>query len=114
MNILKSFLRKKIDEGRVADWFVHTLLEASTEGFPEVVDFINTEPEFAQSPNLSEENIQWFLQVVFAGNLQQLHHYFPLEQLNRMREISIRKFVYHNHDINITEDSILHYEALAR
>ena len=50
------------------------------------------------------------MQIIFAGNLQHMHHYFPLEQLNRMREVSIRKFVFENHDINITEDSILHYE----
>ncbi|MCH7534439.1 MAG: hypothetical protein IH948_01590 [Bacteroidetes bacterium] len=110
MNILKSFLRKKIDEGRVADSFIHTLIEVSTEGYPEVVDFINTEPGFDSSPEISTDNIQWFLQVVFAGNLQHMHHFFPLDQLNRMREICIRKFVFENHDINITEDSILHYE----
>jgi hypothetical protein len=63
------FGKKKISEDRLVELYVNSLTNLIDKGFDEVAGFINEDEQFAQSPNITRNEIQWFLYIVFSANL---------------------------------------------
>jgi len=85
------FGKKKIKEDIVANIFVNTILETIDKSFPEVVATINEAPEFTTCPQLSAENDDQFILIVFAANLLYLSDNLKDYQDERMEQLIISK-----------------------
>jgi len=72
-----SFLtKKKISEAKLADVFVTSVLKLVDEGFPELAEMINNDPDFKFSPDIKADEADRFLLIVLAGNLERLPQHF--------------------------------------
>lgn len=98
--MLAFLTKKKLTEDQLADCFVNGILQLVDQGFPDVAEMINIEPEFETAPQLRADAADRFLMIVVAGNLQNLschfHDYRDVritdKILNRLSEIlSIEK-----------------------
>lgn len=91
---LFSFIgKKKLKEQHVAKVFVSTINELATESFPTLAEFLNEVPELESSPSIKDDQIEWFLYIVFCSNLYNLKNHFEADQLNRMRILVIDEFI---------------------
>lgn len=91
--MLGLFGKKKIKADELAPNYVHALYEVADQGFEEIAGYINEEKEFEHSPKLSDEENEWFLYIVYAGNLIYLDDFFDKKQADElslvfMKEIS--------------------------
>jgi hypothetical protein len=85
------FGKKKIKEDIVANVFVNTIFNTIDDGFPEIVGIINDAPEFETAPNISQNDVDQFTLIVFAGNLLNASSYFNDHQGDRVVNIVINK-----------------------
>lgn len=91
---LFSFIgKKKLKEQHVAKVFVNTINELAIESFPTLAEFLNDVPELESSPAIKDDQIEWFLYIVFCSNLYNLKSHFEADQLNRMRILVIDEFI---------------------
>jgi hypothetical protein len=85
------FGKKKVKEAIAANIFVNTVLETIDNSFADVVGVINDAPEFTTSPQISENNDDQFILIVFAANLQFISNHFKDYQDERMTRLIISK-----------------------
>ena len=113
--MLGLFGKKRLKESHVAKVFVSTINELAVDAFPVIAEYLNEVPELKASPKVQSNQIEWFLYIVFAANLNDLNKYFDSDQLNRMRIQIIDEFIESLEDrdadyvldqINIYEDYI--------
>ena len=62
--MLKSLLKKRVTEDKMANIFVNSLIHSVDEAFPQVAALINEDPVFNVSPSLIETDSDKFLLVV--------------------------------------------------
>lgn len=74
--MLSFLLKKKVSESQVANHFVQSIVQLVDDGFPELVEIINYDPEFERRPNLAPEDSNEFLLIVLAGNISQVPKHF--------------------------------------
>lgn len=70
--MLGIFGRKKIEESKLAQIFVNSMINMGQEAFPDIADMINDDPEFIESPGLNHDGYIPFLFVIISGNLKYL------------------------------------------
>ena len=64
-----SFLTKKrISTAEVARAYCNTIVGAVEEGFDDIAELINNDPEFVDKPQLTQADFKDFLMVIIAGN----------------------------------------------
>ncbi len=85
-------LRKRIDEEKLANIFVNSLLEAVENGFEVVAEMINDDPAFENSPNISSNAYEQFLLIIITGNLEFLKNNTQIEDIKEMEEKIIYKY----------------------
>jgi len=85
------FKKKKLTEDQLANFFVNSILNLVEEGFQDVVEIINNDPEFAKTPNISKEDYDKFLLVVIAGNIKLMSDHFDSVKDVRITEKIYRK-----------------------
>lgn len=85
------FKKKKITEDQLANFFVNSTLKLVEEGFGDVAEIINNDPEFLEKPNVSSEDFDRFLLVVIAGNLKLMGQHFESVKDVRIAEKIYRK-----------------------
>lgn len=90
--MLTLFGKKKLSEDKVTNMVVNGLIDAVENNFPDVVALINSDPDFVDSPNVSEKDDREFLLIVITGNLKFIPQYFESGQDQRMKELLISKF----------------------
>lgn len=86
------FTKKKITEETLANIFVNGIIKLVEDGFPELADMINNDPEFQTSPKLLKENYDKFLLIVFTGNLSFLPDHFNAVEQMKMQDRIYAKF----------------------
>ncbi len=69
-NMLGIFGRKKIGEEQLAQIFVNAMISMSQEGFQDVSEIINEDPDFIKTPDLTSDGYIPFLFVIISGNLK--------------------------------------------
>ena len=84
--------KKKIQEDKLADYFVGSILRMVDEGFPDIVEIINTDPHFITSPRIKINDSDKFLLIVIAGNLKFVPKHFNDYQDIRLIDVIVRKF----------------------
>jgi len=87
--MFKIFGKKKLKEDVVASILVNTILDTVEKGFPVVAGIINDAPEFTSNPNISEKDLNKFLLIVIAGNLQYIPQQLRNNQDDRMISLVI-------------------------
>lgn len=92
MMIATLFGKKKITEDKLANVFVNTVLEMSSEGFPTVVAEVNEAPEFETPPTLDARDDERFLLIALAGNLTEMQRILGPGLDKRMFSLSVSKF----------------------
>ena len=68
--------KKKVDSKLTASIYVAALNNVVNEGFVEIKDFINNNNNLEDIPNLTNEDIKWFRNIIFLGNMQSLQLHF--------------------------------------
>lgn len=109
------FGKKKVKPSDLAPQYVSTIYEVVDAGFGEIAGYINEEKEFEKSPKLSDAENEWFLYIVYAGNLINLEDHFDKKQTNEIAAVfsqEITKAMNKDHEtaIEILQD----YEAFLR
>lgn len=89
--MLKTLLKKRISEDRMANIFVNSIITSVDEAFPHVAALINEDPNFEHSPGIQEQDSDKFLMVVFAGNLKFIPEHFEAYQDVSLIEAIYRK-----------------------
>lgn len=86
------FKKKKLTEDQLANFFVNSLLQLIDNGFEDVVEIINNDPEFAKAPKLQKEDTDKFLLIIIAGNMKLMNGHFEAVKDIRLAEKIVRKF----------------------
>lgn len=69
-------LRKKIDENKLANIFVNSLIEVVENGYSDIVEMIKEDPAFVKTPVINESKWNHFLLITIVGNLEFLKESF--------------------------------------
>ena len=85
-------IRKKIDEEKLANIFVNSLLEAVENGFGDVAGMINEDPAFNASPEVNPNAYQQFLLIVITGNLNYLSQNNEIDDVADLSHLIIKKY----------------------
>jgi len=91
--MLGLFGKKKVKGAELAPVYVDTIYEVIERGFPEIAGYINEEKEFQKSPNLSGEENEWFLYIVYAGNMVNLDAHFEKPEADELSRLIAREVV---------------------
>ncbi|MFT5778051.1 MAG: hypothetical protein ACI837_000999 [Crocinitomicaceae bacterium] len=86
-----TLIRKKVSNDKLANVFINGLWDASEKGFPMVADFINEDPTFIKSPNVSSEDHTEFALIIMIGNMNLLESTFDGEQAFEVERLIFEK-----------------------
>ncbi len=90
--MLALFGKKKVTDLQIANFFVHTTIDAVEDAWPELAGFINDSPEFDARPSLSEEDYGQFLLIVIAANFNTITANFDEGHDKEIIRSSVHKF----------------------
>ncbi len=85
--MLGTLLKKKLSDNQLASIFLNGIFEMVDNSFVEVVDLINDDVAFVQSPCLSAEKNGQFTMIVVVANISSLESAFETTQANRIERI---------------------------
>ena len=77
--------KKKIEPKIMASIYVAALNNVITEGFIEIKDFINNNNNLDSNPHITNNDIDWFSNIIFLGNIHLLHDYFEESEVSIIR-----------------------------
>ena len=86
------FGKKKYTEDTLANVFVNSIIASVEESFPDVAKLLKSDPEFAITPRIDENDSDRFLMTVLVGNLNFLPRYFSATEEQLLKRAIIRKF----------------------
>ena len=70
--------KKKVKAKLAATIYVNLLNNVIEVGFVEIKDFINNNNNLEENPNLTNLDVDWFKNIVFLGNMQNLDTFLGL------------------------------------
>ncbi len=103
------FKKKKLTEDQLANFFVNSILGLVEEGFQDVVEIINNDPEFIKSPNIAREDYDRFLLVVIAGNIKLMGEHF-----DSVKDVRITEKIYRKLGVALSVDPMVLKETIAK
>ena len=68
--------KKKVKANIAAAIYVSVLNNVIKEGFVEIKDFINNNNNLEENPNLTDIDVDWFRNIIYLGNLENLSSFF--------------------------------------
>jgi hypothetical protein len=92
MSMFNLFGKKKIKADELAPTYAFTIYQAIEAGFPEITGYLNEDTDFEEAPAINPTEDEWFIYIVFAGNLLHLEHHFPQEQVPDLTRIFAHQF----------------------
>lgn len=109
------FGKKKVKAADMTVAYVDNIFEVAQAGFTEIAGYLNEEKEFAKSPNISEAENEWFIYIVFAGNIINLEKYFTKEQAEEFTRMIAARVVHKlDHDPDTADQKLYDYEQFLR
>lgn len=93
MSVFSLFGKKRLSEEHIAKVFVSTINGLAIDTFPILRDYLMDVPELACPPKIKENQMEWFLYIVFSANLYNLRTAFQGDQHDRMRILIIDEFI---------------------
>ncbi len=85
-------LRKKIDQHKLANIFVNSLIEVVENGHPDIIEMIKDDQAFVIEPEVSNKMLNQFLLIVTVGNLEFLKQSFDGYDVDAIEQEIIEKF----------------------
>ena len=79
--------KKKVKPATAVSIYVTLLQNVISEGFIEIKDFINNNNNLEINPNLSDNDIEWFSNVIFLGNMKNIDLYFEENEVSILRAL---------------------------
>jgi hypothetical protein len=77
--------KKKVKANVAAAIYVGLLNNVIQEGFVEIKSFINNNNNLEDSPNLTDIDIDWFRNIIYLGNLEDLSSFFEKQNAAILR-----------------------------
>ena len=77
--------KKKVKADVAAAIYVSLLNNVIKEGFVEIKDFINNNNNLEENPNLTDIDIDWFRNIIYLGNLENLNSFFEEQDATVLR-----------------------------
>ena len=77
--------KNKVKAKTAASIYVNLLNKVIDEGFVEIKEFINNNNNLDSRPNLIDQDIDWFRNIIFLGNIHNLDSCFEEEEIIIMR-----------------------------
>ena len=88
IKFLGLLMRKKKVKPKIAiSIYVALLKKVISEGFVEIKDFINNNNNLEKSPRLNDSDIDWFSNVIFLGNINNLEIHFEEDEVVLLRKL---------------------------
>ena len=91
--------KKKVKPATAISIYVAVLNNVISGGFIEIKDFINNNNNLESNPNLDNNDINWFSNVVFLGNIKNLDMFFEEDEVSILRTLILDE-IYKNLDGN--------------
>lgn len=88
------FGRKRINEDKLANLFVNSLLDLVAQGFPLVAAEIDESPEFLERPGLSEADEEPFAVIALTANMIEMQRAAEPGLDRRMFSLCVAKFAH--------------------
>ena len=79
--------KKKVKPATAISIYVALLQNVITGGFIEIKDFINNNNNLESNPNLDDNDIDWFSNVIFLGNIKNLDMLFEEDEVSILRTL---------------------------
>jgi len=103
--------KEKVTVEELAVVYTKTLFEVIELGFSEIIEFVNDNRKFEESPNLKLEDTNWFLLIVFAANNHSLSERFDEDVVQRLHHASLNELIgYFDMEEDIVRDMFIDYE----
>lgn len=90
--MLKGLFKKKISEDKLSNALINSLIQTMEEGFGDVAELINNDPDFIENPGILKDNYDKFLFVIFVGNLSLMDKSLEPELSQTITDMLIEKF----------------------
>ncbi len=100
--MLRTFFKKKVNEDKLANVLINSLLHAMEVGFKDISELINSDPDFIIQPNIKASDYDRFMLILFVGNLKIMDNRLEGDQPDRLKELLIEKFS-NLYDMNVME-----------
>lgn len=86
------FGKKKLNENKLSNIAVNTILDTVDQGFPEVAEIIKNSPELIAEVEISTAHQDVFLLIIIAANLQLIPKHLEAHQDSRVTNKILEKF----------------------
>jgi hypothetical protein len=99
-------VRKRIDQDKLANIFVNSLIEVVENGFEDITEMIIEDSSFVSEPIIPQNARNQFLLIVTVGNLEFLRESFGAFEVDEIENTIIKKFA-NVYDMSINDFSRL-------
>lgn len=83
--------KKKVKAEVAAAIYVNLLNNVIEVGFVEIKDFINNNNNLEDSPSLTKEDVNWFRNIIFLGNIKNLESFFEEKESAILRGLILNE-----------------------
>lgn len=90
--MLKALFKKKVNEDKLANVLINSLVHAMEVGFPDISEIINNDIDFVENPNVKKDDYDKFLFILFVGNLKLMRDRLDSSQAERIETKLKQKF----------------------
>jgi hypothetical protein len=90
--MLRTIFKKKVNEDKLANVLINSLLHAMEVGFKDISELINTDRDFVVQPDIKASDYDRFMLILFVGNLKIMDKRLDGDQPDRIKELLIEKF----------------------
>lgn len=113
--MLGLFGKKKIKAEEIIPIYVQAIYDVINKGFDEIAGYINEEKEFEKSPNLSTQEHEWFLFIIYAGNMINIENFFNKEETAQLRRLISKELInFLGKDPDVADTMLYDYDAFLR
>lgn len=86
------FGKKKLNENKLSNIAVNSILDTVDQGFPEVAEIIRNSPELVAQVEINDSHQDIFLLIIIAANLQIIPQHLESHQDSRVAAKIVEKF----------------------
>ena len=105
--------RKKIKIDDLAVVYTSTLIDVIDKGFPEIIEFVNDNRKFEESPNLQRNDIIWFMMIIFAANNYRLSEFFNDSMVDKIHLSCLNELIkYIDMEEELIREMFFDYEKM--
>ncbi len=103
--------KEKITINKLATIYSNTLFEVIDNGFPEIIEFVNDNRKFEDSPNLQRKDVSWFLMIIFVANNYRLSDFLDETVVVQLHHASLNEIIsFLDEEEDVIRDMFLDYE----